>query len=79
MRHTERLAPDHREASDNGVLQRVAHAVPADHSGGADEDEALLAGERSRRHDNGRSSTQSTYRRRSENSHAPSIFANVSR
>ena len=31
------------------------------------------------RYDNGRSSIQSTYRRRSEKSHAPSIFTNVSR
>jgi hypothetical protein len=41
-----------------------------------DDDQPPLAPGRG--HDSARSSTQSTYSRRSENSHAPSVFTNVS-
>ncbi len=41
-----------------------------------DDDQPPLA--LGRGHDSARSSTQSTYSRRSENSHAPSVFTNVS-
>ena len=44
----------------------------------ADEDEAFRISYWNGHHDNGRSSIQSTYNRRSEKSHSPSIFTNVS-
>jgi hypothetical protein len=51
---------------------------PADYSGRADDDEALRTSGWDGHHDNGRSSIQSTYNRRSQKSQTPSIFTNVS-
>ena len=48
------------------------------YSGRRDDDKAFRTSHRNGHHDNGRSSIQSTYNRRSEKSHAPSIFTNVS-
>ena len=61
--------------SDGGVTERVAEGLATDHSGRPDYDQSLLG----HGHASARSSTQSTYNRRSENSHVPSIFTNVSR
>jgi hypothetical protein len=76
MREARRLAADRGHTSDCGVIERVAQCEAADHSGRTDDDQPPLGTGRS--HDSERSSTQSTYSRRSENSHAPSVFTNVS-
>ena len=55
-------------------IERVAKRLATDHSSRTDDDHPLLG----HGHANARSSTQSTYNRRSENSHAPSAFTNVS-
>ena len=77
MRDARGLAADRGRTSDGGVIERVAKRVATDHSSRADDDQPLLGS--SRRHDSARSSTQSTYSSRSENSHVASVFTNVSR
>jgi len=67
---------DRGRIADGGVIERLAKRVATDHTGRPDDDQSLLVF--SYGHDSGRSSTQSTYNRRSENSHAPSVFTNVS-
>ena len=76
MREACGLTADRGHTADGGVIERIAKRVAADHSGRADDDQSFLGLAHS--HDSGRSSTQSTYSRRSENSHAPSVFTNVS-
>ena len=76
MRDARRLAADRGHTVDGSTVERVPNCVPSDHARGADDDEPLprVGG----CHDNRRSSIQSTYSKRSENSHAPSALTNVS-
>ncbi len=76
MRDACRLAADRSHTADGGMIERVPKYVPSDHTRGADDDEPLprVGG----CHDNRRSSIQSTYSKRSENSHAPFALTNVS-
>ena len=64
--------------SDSGMTERVAEGMAADHSSRPNYDKSCLV-RRRKIHDSTRSSSQSTYSRRSANSHVPSIFAKVSR
>jgi hypothetical protein len=76
MGHACRLAAERSHTADGGIIERVPKRVSSDHARGADDDEPLprVGG----CHDNRRSSIQSTYSKRSENSHAPSALTNVS-
>src|SRR3954452_132334 len=65
-----------RRASDRGVLECVAKGVSADLLGRPHDSKGLPL---RRGHDSARSSSQPTWSRRSANSHAPSVFASVSR
>ena len=73
------LAADRGRNAHGGVIERVAKRVSTDHSGCANDDKALWGSYWNSHHDNGRSSIQSTFSRRSEKSQASAIFANVSR
>ena len=71
------LTADRGRTFDAGVIQRIAKRVATDHSSRPDDNQLFVVVGHS--HASARSSTQSTYNRRSENSHAPSVFTNVSR
>ena len=71
-----RLQLKHQTAGGDSPRETLANL--AKRSIRADDDEAFRISYWNGHHDSGRSSIQSTYNRRSEKSHAPSIFTNVS-
>jgi hypothetical protein len=70
MREARGLTADRGRNSHGGVIERVAKRLATDHSGRTDDDQPLLV--LGHGHESTRSSTQSTYDKRSENSHAQS-------
>ena len=76
VREARGLTADRGRTSDGGVIERITKRV-ATYYCRTDNDQPLLV--LSHGHASARSSTQSTYNRRSENSHAPFVFTNMSR
>jgi hypothetical protein len=68
------VAGRERDGLAGGSL-RLTYSVPVMEPARGDATNAMRSASH---HDSGRSSIQSTYNRRSEKSHAPSIFTNVS-
>ena len=76
VREARRLAADRGHRPHGRMIERIAKRVAANHAGRTNDDQSLRVVGHG--HDSARSSTQSTYNRRFENSHAPPVFTNVS-